>query len=192
MQDADEIDVRALREPCRVAADRPAPAADVRRVEVPDEFDVVGNARVEEPPPVAAADLRDLRHAQFDQAARPLRAEDAGRVQPVRGGEAFAFAADAQVLGEKGEAAGSVAAHFAFRTVGVEVTHRAVGPGAAGERHHSVGADAEVAVAEVGDQPRIGRESFAAVVYEDEVVACAFVFGKFRSHVREKVMLRQK
>ena len=40
--------------------------------------------------------------------------------------EAYAILRDAQMMGEEGEATGSVAAHLAFGTVGVEVTHRAV------------------------------------------------------------------
>ena len=188
VRDADEIDVRALREPPGVVADRAAAAADIDRAELLGKFDVMGDARIEEPPSCTAADLPDIAHTQLHKAFQPFRAADCRRMQAVGCTEILVFAADSQMFGEEGEAAGSVAAHLAFRTVGVEVAHRAVLLGAARKGHQTVGPDAEVAVAELGDPLRIGCEASFAVVDQDEVVAGSFVFGKQCQHFGGMVM----
>ena len=88
----------------------------------------------------------------------------------------------APVFGEKREAAGAVAAHLAFRPVGVVITHRTVDLRVPGEGHQPVGSDAEMTVAQGCDKFRTGREAAFAVVDQDEVVACSFVFCKCRLH----------
>ena len=96
--------------------------------------------------------------------------------------EELGLPADAPVFGEKREAAGAVAAHLAFRPVGVVITHRTVDLRVPGEGHQPVGSDAEMTVAQGCDKFRTGCEAAFAVVDQDEVVACAFVFCKCRLH----------
>ena len=180
--DLHEIDVRALREARRVAADGPSAAGHVDRFEVVDEFDVVRDARVEKPPAVARADLPHGDHAQLDLSRSAFQAADAGGVKPVCGIEELGLPADAPVFGEKREAAGAVAAHLAFRPVGVVITHRTVDLRVPGEGHQPVGSDAEMTVAQGCDKFRTGCEAAFAVVDQDEVVACSFVFCKCRLH----------
>ena len=170
--------------PCgkRVAADGPSAAGYVDRFEVVDEFDVVRDARVEKPPAVARADLPHGDHAQLDLSRSAFQAADAGGVKPVCGIEELGLPADAPVFGEKREAAGAVAAHLAFRPVGVVITHRTVDLRVPGEGHQPVGSDAEMTVAQGCDKFRTGREAAFAVVDQDEVVACSFVFCKCRLH----------
>ena len=188
--DLDEIDVRTLRETSRVVADRAAATHDIDRIEVVDELDVMGHSRIEEPPAVAFVNLTDGNHAEFDLSGEPLRAENAGGVESVCGVEEFGFASDSEVFGEERETSGAVAAHFAFRSVGVVVAHRAVDFGTVGQGHHSVGSDSEVAVAQPGDQAGLGREDAVAVVDEDEVVSGTLVFCKFGLHL-SAVLSRQ-
>lgn len=94
-------------------------------------------------------------------------------------------AADAQVMGKQGEAAASVAAHLARRAVGVVVAHRTVaaGYGGSGERHQTVGSDAEMAVAQTGDLRALGSRSAVPQVEQDEVVAGTFVFCESHLHL---------
>ena len=171
-----EIDVRPLRKTRRVVTDHPSQTLYVHAVQLLREFHIVGNARIEEPPAFAAADFRYIYHAQLDLARPVLRAAYARGVHAVRGVEILGFSADAQMLGEKRETPCAVAAHFARRTVGVVVAHRAVHLDAALQGHQPVGSDAEVAVAQVRDQPCVGAEQLFAVIDEDEIVACALVF----------------
>ena len=179
----DEIDVGAFGEAFVVAY--PASASDdVHGFEVVREFDVVGNARIEEPVSVAPVDPFDVDHSQLYGASQPVDTKQPGFVDAVRRVEPLDVAADAQVMGKQGEAAASVAAHLARRAVGVVVAHRTVaaGYGGSGERHQTVGSDAEMTVAQGCDKFRTGCEAAFAVVDQDEVVACSFVFCKCRLH----------
>jgi hypothetical protein len=88
------------------------------------------------------------------------------------------------VFGEKREAAGAVAAHLAFRPVGVVITHRTVDLRVPGEGHQPVGADAEMTVAQGGDMSGIRPECSLAVVDQDEIVARPLVFDEFYQHFR--------
>ena len=155
---------------------------DVDRRDVVDELHVVRDSRIEEPPPVAFADVAYGDHAQFDLAEESFCPADPGGVESVRGVEEFGFAADSEVLGEEREATGAVSAHLAFGAVGVEVAHRTVDLGVVSEGHQSVGSDPEMAVAQSGDPLRRGREEPFAVVDQDEVVSGSFVFCKFQLH----------
>ena len=78
----------------------------------------------------------------------------------------------AEEVGEAGEAAGTVAAHFGFAAVGVVVAHAEVGSGLSGfDGEETVCADAAVAVAQGGDLRAAEGEAAVPVVEDDEVVA---------------------
>jgi len=80
----------------------------------------------------------------------------------------------------EGDAAETVAAHLWPRTVSVVHDHAGVGLGVWGNEKDSVGADAEVSVAESADEVRGKGRGFG--VEEDEVVAEAVIFGEGLGH----------
>lgn len=81
----------------------------------------------------------------------------------------------------EGGAAKAVAAHFGAGAVGVEDDHLDVGVGGRGEEEDTVGPDAEMAVAELGDS--VGWEGFGGEPGDDdEVVAEAMHFGEGHAH----------
>ena len=143
------------------------------------------NARIEEPVSVAPVDPFDVDHSQLYGASQPVDTKHPGFVDAVRRVEPLDVAADAQVMGKQGEAAASVAAHLARRAVGVVVAHRTVaaGYGGSGERHQTVGSDAEMAVAQTGDLRALGSRSAVPQVEQDEVVAGTFVFCESHLHL---------
>lgn len=91
----DEIDVGAFGEAFVVAY--PASASDdVHGFEVVREFDVVGNARIEEPVSVAPVDPFDVDHSQLYGASQPVDTKHPGFVDAVRRVEPLDVAADAR------------------------------------------------------------------------------------------------
>lgn len=82
------------------------------------------------------------------------------------------------VVGEFGDAADSVAAHFGFGAVGVEHSHADVGEVGGEDEDEAVGADAEVAVGDfLGEGGGVGY-FFGEAVDVDVVVADAVHLGE--------------
>ena len=92
----------------------------------------------------------------------------------------------ADFLGETGEAAGPISAHFGFTAVGVVVAHAEVGGGLGGfDSDEAIGADAAMAVTNLGDLGGGEWEYIEAIIDHDEVIACAVHFGEIQ-HMEER------
>ena len=83
-----------------------------------------------------------------------------------------------------GEAAHAVAAHLGQGAVGVDVVHVAVSLFRESRPHEddAVGADAEVAVAQIGHLGIGQTESAVSIVNEDEIVPETVQFGEGQLH----------
>ncbi len=177
--DLDEIDVCAAREDW-AAADGAALRDDVGLLGVGHEDDGVWHAGVHEMildlAPAEVGALVELcvgwrGQVDADVVANVFRGDEAGGRGEV---DALGIGA-AQGMDEAGEAAGAVAAHLGFATVGIIIAHAEIGVGAVGgfNREHAVGPDAEMAVAKPLDLRGGQRAIERAVVDDNEVVAGA-------------------
>lgn len=114
--------------------------------------------------------------------------DDGGMVEAGVGFKLHDLGGGAEVVGEDGEAAGPVAAHFAKGAVGVEVAHGNMGGGAQGgvaEDQEAIRANAVMAVAQGAGKVRevvIGGRAGVAAIDGHEIVSCAVQLPELKSH----------
>ena len=186
----DEVHVRSARAEMRMEAELMPERHDHGFVRVRHEHHGVRHPRVER----MHVELAGAGGDRLAEAQAVRRGEPDGHAFAVeRGGDDAGGGLEGGLAGRTGElldvaaeAAGAVAAHLGVRSVGVPELPRPLGlpRGTGHQQHQAIGADAELAMAELGHLLAGEVESAVAVVGHDEVVARPAHLHEIQSHGR--------
>src|SRR5579872_5387358 len=90
---------------------------------------------------------------------------------------------NSQEFGKGNDTTPPIAAHTARLPVGIVINHLKIIPYLILQKHNTIAAYTESAVAQTGNKPRILMiYSIFAVIYQNKIVARALVFIKLNSH----------